>query len=75
MTRNSAKNPRVPVSPLRAQWHFAAPESFFIGCRPTTGECVMSCPERNGFGMTDSVICVDDLEPVACFCPANSQGQ
>ena len=62
----------APLFITAAMGH-SAPESFFIGCRPTTGECVMSCPERNGFGMTDSVICGDDLEPVACFCPATSQ--
>lgn len=47
------------------------PEGFmFIGCRPSAGECMNSCPSRSGMAQDSPEICKTgyDLEPFACYC-------
>lgn len=50
-------------------------ESVFVGCRPSLGECQMSCPERNGKGVENADECQNDPSgfAVGCYCPIGFQ--
>lgn len=39
-----------------------------IGCRPSEGECKMSCPERDGIATLDPERCTFQREPYFCRC-------
>jgi hypothetical protein len=51
----------------------AEEEGFFMGCRPSPGECVSSCPTRKATSKVDPALCDPD-DPfsndggVACYC-------
>ncbi len=41
----------------------------FVGCRPSVGECLMSCPDGRGFAVVNAQECeMAPMEPVACYC-------
>jgi hypothetical protein len=42
----------------------------FIGCRPNAGECVNSCPNRQGYGVENTMRCPREAPDgvFACFC-------
>jgi hypothetical protein len=44
--------------------------SFYVGCRPTAGECVNSCPTRNAWMQEDPGSCPEELGEgtLACYC-------
>lgn len=45
-------------------------DAFFVGCRPSAGECKMSCEGRNGIAQADEQLCpISEGEPFACYCP------
>ena len=44
---------------------------FFVGCRPSAGECKNSCPERNGiFTKKAPKLCeqIKDPDSYLCYC-------
>ncbi len=53
----------------------AAEEKQFIGCRPSVGECMMSCSDGRAFAVVGAPECEDaPFEPVACYCLFDTQG-
>ncbi|GEM_PF-5990922 len=44
--------------------------AVYVGCRPSLGECVNSCPTRNAWGTEDPGSCPPELGEgsVACYC-------
>lgn len=50
---------------------------LFVGCRPSMGECSLSCPERNGRGVDQDHQCVDDRSGfrVGCYCPGGRESE
>ncbi len=46
------------------------PDHFFMGCRPSAGECMNSCPSRKGYAEADPSVCDPDsyYEGLACYC-------
>ncbi|MBX3227423.1 MAG: hypothetical protein KIT84_13800 [Labilithrix sp.] len=49
-----------------------APPGTFIGCRPSAGECMNSCPTRQGSYVDDWPACPEAGDPLhvrgGCFC-------
>lgn len=44
---------------------------FFVGCRPSFGECRMSCPTRQFWAIVSPSLCDEFTSPddkIACFC-------
>ena len=62
------------VAPTLAQ---AEDGYVFVGCRPSAGECIYSCPERNGAKFVESEECssFDDREPFACYCAVEPEAE
>lgn len=48
------------------------PRGTFVGCRPSAGECINSCPTRNGTYVDDFESCPGLGDPHhvrgGCFC-------
>jgi len=46
------------------------PKKIFMGCRPSPGECINSCPTRRAAWETDATKCdpKDYANKLACYC-------
>ena len=49
---------------------------FFVGCRPSAGECFNSCADHRAKSETQSPLCQDEYtrSGVACYCKVGSEG-
>ncbi len=51
----------------------AASDQGFIGCRPSPGECLNSCPRGLKVrARQDPKLCPDEREPMACYCQSKN---
>lgn len=44
---------------------------IFVGCAPSQGECVVSCPERNGKAYEADPSCQHSQGGFGCYCPVS----
>ena len=49
------------------------PREFYVGCRPSAGECVNSCATRKAYWELDATKCDphDHFNRLACYCLLN----
>ena len=55
---------------------FGAEKWFFVGCRPSAGECFNSCADHRAKSEEHSPLCKDEYprSGVACYCKVGSEG-
>jgi len=58
-----------PVAAAPAALEPPASTHTYVGCRPSAGECLNSCPQRNGHFVAGSQRCKNERDRGACFCP------
>jgi hypothetical protein len=48
----------------------AIPREYYVGCRPSIGECQHSCPDRHGIARIEPQKCDPESvwEKFACYC-------
>lgn len=71
---SSVVNANAPDSASTPMKPKLTPVRYFVGCRPSAGECKNSCAERNGKAELDARLCdpTSLAERYACYCPVRS---